>query len=192
MDKKIKKHRNKRTEKQKNRETVGFSVFKFFSFSVRAKRDGFSMVEVVIAVSIAVLFFLAIYEVILFSNKIMANGLRKIEAGYLAQEGIEAARLMRDNGWTDNIATLNNNTDYYLELVGGQWTLTVTPQELINGIFSRRINLYAVNRDGDDNIAAAGTIDTNTRRVLVNVSWEERGKQYSIPVEAYITNFLFN
>ena len=155
-------------------------------------KKGFSLVEAVVAIAIAVMFFLSVYEIILFSSKITSTGMRKVEATYLAQEGIEAVRVIRNNSWADGIAILTDGANYYLVLSGNQWTLTATPQALINGIFARTVVLSAVNGDANDDISASGTPDTKTKKVTVNVAWTERGTNYSTNIQTYLTDFLSN
>lgn len=161
-------------------------------FKCLYNKKGFGIVEIMIAVAIAIVFFLTVYELILFSTKVTFTGLRRVEATQLAQEGIEAVRTMRNNGWTANIASLANSTTYYLLISGDEWTLTATPQPAINGIFTRTVTLHEVLRDANDDIAVAGTADTKTKRLVVSVSWDERGNTKNIDLETYITDFLAN
>ena len=156
------------------------------------KKSGFSIVEVMVAISIAVMFFLAIYEMILFSNKITANSLRRVEAVNFAQEGVEAIRTIRDNSWSTNLAGVVNDTNYYLAILGGKWTISQTTAPLLNNIFTRTIKFYGVNRDVDGNISVSGTADSKTKKVVSTVSWTERGQSYNVSLETYITNFLSN
>lgn len=156
-------------------------------------KSGFSLVEIMVAVAIATVFFLSIYEMIIFANKITANSLRRVEAVNFAQEGIEAVRTIRDSGWAANIAAVANDTNYYLTISGGKWTITQAPVPLLNAIFTRTIKFYGVNRDVNGNIIAVGGVaDPKTKRVVSNVFWTERGQVYNVSLETYITNFLDN
>lgn len=157
------------------------------------KVSGFSLVEVVLAVAIAVMFFLAIYEMILFANKITANSLRRVEALNFAQEGIEAVRTIRDKSWSVNLAGVVSDTNYYLAISEGKWTISQIPEPLLNNIFARVIKFYGVNRDVNGNIVmSGGTADVKTKKVVSNVSWTEKGQSYTVSLETYITNFLDN
>lgn len=149
--------------------------------------------EVMVAVAIAVMFFLAIYEMIIFANKITANSLRRVEAVNYAQEGIEAVRTIRDESWSTNLTSIVNDTNYYLAISGGKWTVSQTPAPLLNTMFTRTIKFYEVSRDVDGNIVASGgTVDPKTKRVVSAVSWSERSQNYTVSLETYITNFLDN
>lgn len=154
-------------------------------------KKGFSLVEVVVALSVAVFFFLAIYELILFANRATLFGIHRVEAMQVAKEGMEAVRTIRDAGWTDNISTLDGV--YYLQLSGDHWILTTTAQPAINDLYTRTVTITAVNRDGNDDIVSvAGTADPNTKQVAVNVSWNERDSAKNMTLNAYMANILSN
>ena len=158
----------------------------------KKNNSGFSIVEVVIAIAIALMLFSSIYSIIFFSNQTMHRALRKTEAVQFAQEGIEIVRTIKNVSWTDDIATLTSGTVYYPVLVGDLWTLSTISQPLINGTFTRTISIYAVNRDANDDIAVVGTDDPKTKRVVVTVSWVEKSVTNSVVLETYLTNFLNN
>lgn len=149
------------------------------------------MVEIVLAIALSTIFFLAIYEIILFSNKITANNLRSVEATHFAAEAIEAVRLIRNNGWSTYIDVIPNSTTYYITMVGDQWTLTTVAPPVLNGIFTRSVTFYEVQRDANGDIGV-GAVDTKTRRVVSMVSWSNKGESHNASLEAYITNILSN
>lgn len=156
-------------------------------------KKGFSMVEIVLAIVLSVVFFLAIYEIILFSNKAIAITLRKVEAIHFAQEGVEAVRLMRNNSWATNIDVVPNNTTHYIIMVGDQWILTLVQPSMLNDTYTRTIIFNEVQRDANgDIVASGGVVDTKTRKVISSVSWSEKGVPYSSKLEIYITNILSN
>jgi prepilin-type N-terminal cleavage/methylation domain-containing protein len=157
-------------------------------------KKGFSMIEVVIAIGIAVMFFLAIYEFILFSNKATLSGLRRVEATHLAQEAVEAVRTVRNNtGWDAGISPLISGDTYSLSLSGGSWVITDVPSPLINDVFARTITFYDVMRDPvTSDISETGDIDERTRKIVVTISWNEKGTVYNEYLETYITDFLDN
>lgn len=148
------------------------------------------MVEAIIAIALAIMFFTSIYGIVFFANRVMSRDLKKTEAIQFAQEGIEIMRVIKNNNWTDDIEGLTSGTTYYPVISGGKWTLTTTPQALLDGIFTRTIIVYDVNRDANDDIADAGTDDPRTKRIVVSVSWEDRGESDSVSLQAYLTNFL--
>lgn len=60
---------------------------------------GFSMMEMVISIGIVTLSFVGIMSLFAYNGRLEAINRDKIIASYLAQEGIEVARQLRDNDW---------------------------------------------------------------------------------------------
>jgi len=44
-------------------------------------------------------------------------------------------------------------------------------------------------RDSNNNIVEAGTYDPNTKKVIVTVSWRERGRDHKLEIFTYLTNW---
>lgn len=157
-------------------------------FMIHNSNRGFGLVETIVGISIATIAFLAIGQVSIVSLKATQERDARIQAINIAREGVEAARTIRDAGWTDNISTLNFGTTYYLATSSGAWILTGTNPGLINNRFTRTIIVDNVSRDAnDDIIASGGTNDSGTKKVTATVSW---GTGKSIKLVAYITNIL--
>ena len=81
---------------------------------------GFSIIEVLIAVSIITIAFINFLGIVSFSLKSASFVKRVNQANFLAQEIIEATRSFRDNTtWDlDGLGVLDVNTDYYPFLTG--------------------------------------------------------------------------
>ena len=150
-------------------------------------RRGFTIVEVLVGSAIIAFFIAAIISSYTFYLQISPTNVRNIQATLLAQEGVEAVKLIRNEDWSTNIDPLSNSTTYYLDFVSGAWTLT-TSANTIDSMFTRIVEFNAVNRDGNDDIAASGTNDDGTRELIVTVSWDSGAESKSI--STYITNIL--
>ena len=141
-------------------------------FSKIKTTAGFTIVEVLIACAIistsAISLLIAASKGIELSNL----ALRQSQANELLEEGAESVKILRDNGWS-NISNLTLNTNYYLSFnnTTNTWSLTTTPVSAIDSIFSRNVNISAVYRDSNYDIASSGTLDTHIKKVTVNVSW---------------------
>ena len=112
----------------------------------------------------------------------------KIEEGNMAllyaQEGLEVARQMRDR----NYFSLGNG-DHGLQLAGDVWSFIPAPED-IDGFYSRTVSVEDVYRDVDGNIAEAGTLDPDTKKVISLVEWTYRGVlPRSIELESYLSNW---
>jgi len=139
------------------------------------QHKGFSLVEVVVGSAI-ILTVLA--GLITAFNRYAATLFRtteRVQATYLAEEGVEVARILRDASWP-SFAALTLDTPYRLALVGGVWEAT-TSETLIAGAFDRTMTLASVYRRTSDSDIVASTslaskaIDPDARHVLVRLSW---------------------
>lgn len=158
----------------------------------RPSTAGFGVIEIVVAVAIIGIVFFGIYEFALVSSTSVHASSRQIAAGYLAQEAVEIVRTKRNSSWDTDIATLSTGTPYYPNLVSNSWSLSLSNPGLIDNLYTRTVVLQDVLRDNDDNIASSGTVDPDTRKVTVTVSWDEKNGSQQIVLETYVTNFLQN
>jgi len=156
------------------------------------KKRGFSLVEVLFAVSIILVFVVSLVGVHnLYLNASSANA-DNLKALLLLEEGVEAVRFMRDTSWTDNIAPAVLGNAYYLNIVGTNWVTTNTP-ELIDGKFDRTVRLMSVARDANGRITSSGgTVDANTRLLVSSVSWWKGGATTTKSISTYITDIHDN
>ncbi len=85
-------------------------------------QGGFSLVEVMLSVAVFAMIATALVGAVIYARE-SANvaGLRT-RAGFLAQEGVEAVRAIRDQDFTSLAAGT-----YGLNVVSGRWTLVPTP-----------------------------------------------------------------
>lgn len=156
------------------------------------QRKGFTLIEVVLGVGILTMFFLANALYYEQARRVSEQTTRRIQSGFLLEEGVEAVKLMRDAGWSARVATLTNGTRYYLHWDGSAWLATTTPEQIEN-IFTRFFVLSPVERDAGDNIVSSGgVLDPGSRKAVVTVEWDtQKTASSSESIETYITN-LFN
>lgn len=159
-------------------------------FSIRIpcqqkKYNGFGLIEIVVVTAVITVTLFAFLQTGIVAVKLLRVEKQNLEATMLAQESLEAVRSLRDESWTNNIATLTNGTQYYPVIVSNKWTLTITNPGIINGKYTRSIIFDQVTRDMQDKISASGTVDAGTRKITARTTWD--GKQ--IELVSYITNF---
>ena len=155
----------------------------------KLKNQGFGVIELLVAILIIIVALVFIMEIYSFFLKAGAQNAKRLQAVALAQEVIEATRSVRDENW-NNIANLSIETTYYPAQSGSpaKWILSVG-QQTING-FTRQVVLSRVYRDANDNIIeSGGTEDLGTRKIIATVLWQERGKNYSVDLATYLTNW---
>lgn len=157
-------------------------------------RKGISLVEVVVASAILVAISLAAISAVRLYAKFGFANLKKVQAIYLAEEGLEVVRHLRDQSWSGNIAGLSSGFPYYLRFSGGAWQV-VSTEEFV-GQFRRSVtfgNVYRKNSD-DDIVAQDSplpkTLDAGTKEAVVSVSFP--GADSPVALQAYITNLWNN
>jgi type II secretory pathway pseudopilin PulG len=106
----------------------------------------------------------------------------KTQALYLAEEGLELTRFMRDNNWT-YVSAIPLNTTRYLATSTGATILVSTTPEVI-GSFTRSFTVQNVYRNSNDDIVASttggSTADTGSKYVTMMVSWGTPTKSVSL------------
>jgi len=130
---------------------------------------GFSIIEALLAVSIAVLFVSFLIGGLAYSQESSFLAGKRTRAVFLAEEGLEAARNIRDNSF-------GNLTDgsYGLAIAGNEWNFAGASDT--TEIFTRTINISAVNAD--------------TKLVSASVSWPQTAQRAgNISLETYFTNW---
>jgi len=161
-----------------------------------SRGDGFTLIEVLIACFIISMTTLALMSAASKGIELSIRALRQAQASMIAEEGVEAVKVIRDADW-NVISSLSLNTNYYLSFNTGSntWSLQTTPSTNpttpIDDRFTRTVVFSAVYRDSNDDIAASGTLDSGTKRVTVNTSWQSQGETISKSITFYISN-IFN
>lgn len=155
-------------------------------------KNGFGVLEILIVIAFVSMAFSGVYQLFLSSTWTLQHGARKVEALYLAQEGIEVVRTLQKKSWTDSILTLTDGTAHYPVLSGNEWTLSLTDPGPINSLYTRTVVLNIAYRNADDDISDSGVEDPKTKKVTSRVTWVERGSNREVMLETYLTNYLNN
>jgi len=163
--------------------------------NIAAKRkQGFGLVEVLVAVSIIAITSVSIFNVYTAYLRAELNNVKTVKAAFLMEEGLEVVRLLRDTSWSSYIAPVTASTTQYLNWTGSAWQFTTTPQ-MIDVRYARTVVFTPVYRDGNNRIAATGTLDPNTRGFMVSVAWPDDNTTLSTTtkqISSYITNLYGN
>ena len=160
----------------------------FFLSHKQHKHRGFGLVEVLIGAAILSAFISAIVLAFQYFLTQSFDSVDNVQASFLAEEGIEAVKFIRDQGYVEYIATLDTDTPYFLAY-DQTWNATTTKETYIDGMFERSFVLHDVYRDGSDDIAESGSLDPNTKEVTVFVSYAGRSGTTTTLLSTYITNF---
>ncbi len=150
-------------------------------------KNGFGLIEVVVGAAIISIAFLGLMSVANLSFKILQKSSNNIKAGFLLEEGAEAVKIIRDSGW-NNISSLSNGVNYYLNYNGVTWATSTTLVYVDN--FERKFVLNEVLRDANDDISPSGVVDPDTKKVTISVFWKEGGSAVVQTFSIYITNLF--
>ncbi len=153
-------------------------------FIIHDSIQGFSLVEVILALAIFVILAVTGITTILQSFSVNKLGEEQTNADLYAQEGLEAVRSIKDQGWS-NLSAGNK----VLSTTGGKWSFNGATDT--KDKYSRQINISSVNRDLNGNIVeSGGNIDVDTLKVTSTVSWNFSGpRNDTVSYSTYLTNF---
>lgn len=107
------------------------------------------------------------------------------QASVYAQEGLEAARNIRDRNYLNLVDGIHG-----LQKISGVWYFG-PPPENIDEVYQRKITISDVYRNDSGDIDVAGTnSDPMTKKVVSEVLWYERGVvPRSVSLSAYLSDY---
>ena len=152
-------------------------------------RKGFSVIEILVVIFILAVAFVSLLGLLTFSIRLSTLMKEEAFARNIAQETLEAVRSFRDGTtWgTDGLGSLTTGAALHPEKTGGvppAWVL-LPGEEIVEGFF-RKVVLEDVFRDSSDDIVeTGGTLDPDTKKATVTVSWEDR----ELEIVTYLTNW---
>lgn len=156
------------------------------------KKDGFTIIEIVIAIVVVVSVFGTILSLISLDIRSSERNRMRLQAVLFAQEAMEAVRNFRDNTkWSENgPGILTSGINYRPVIASSGWNI-VSGSESV-GVFNRNIVFYNVSRDANGNIESVYNLaqnDVNTKRIVVTVGWNDRHGSTNEILTGYITNW---
>jgi Tfp pilus assembly protein PilV len=163
----------------------------------KKKNNGQSLVEIIIAVSIISVIFVASVSALVTALRSNRQTAKQATASFLAQELLDEVHSVSEGYWPSlyNVTGGKGSTSTY-HIVGTSTLSIATSAENIgeNGIvYSCWFSVENVNRDSNGNIATStGTEDPSTQKVTVYVNWRESGATSSINIVEYLTRFANN
>ncbi|MES3005075.1 MAG: hypothetical protein V4690_03125 [Patescibacteria group bacterium] len=150
------------------------------------KKAGLALAEIIIGASIMSIAILAVSSVYARYVDYALSNDENVVASYVLEEGVEVMTFFRDVSWL-NIGNLSTTTTYYLTFSGNSWATSTTPQ-YVDGKILRRVNLEDVRRDINDDIAVAGTVDSNIKKITVTVEYFQGHATTTKSLSTYLTN----
>lgn len=159
---------------------------------IQNNKKGVSTVEILVVTAIIATTLTSILGLVSFSLRITNLTKQTNQSNNFAQEIMEQVRNFRDGTtWdTDGLGTLTANTDYYVQKSGSPSKWQLSQGTKTTDGFTQKVVFENVMRDGNDNIVVSGgTNDSDTRKIIATVSWEEKGKSHQIELITYLTNW---
>ena len=157
-------------------------------------QKGSGLVEILVAIFIfSIILGALINASSAYFSGVGAN-LLSTKAAYLAEEGIESVKTIRDSNW-NNISALLDNTNYYLYFdtassTNNIWKATTTAS-IIDNNFIRTFKVNYVYRDANGRIiSSGGSLSTTTEKLTVSVSWVSNNSTTTKSLSTYIANIL--
>ena len=137
------------------------------------QKRGQSLIELIIAIGI---FATIISSLAFFILESYISGKLAKEvtiANFLAQEGLEAVKSIRDNNWSDLIAG-----DYGLAISGGYWIFQGGSEDISSQL------------RGGTRIIKIENIDENRKKITSRVNWQfDGGRNEEVKLITYLTNW---
>ncbi len=159
------------------------------------KNTGSLLIEVLVATSIIVTAVIASVGVFGTMAHLSYRNTAKIQASFLADEGIEATKTLRNTSWNANIKNLTIGTKYYLYWNNHSWNINASTT-MIDNQFVRYFTLYDVYRDAGFTIVASTTsgssIDPDMRGLVMNVQWSDESGTSTKSIDTYLYNLFSN
>ncbi|MBU3668441.1 MAG: hypothetical protein FGM57_00570 [Candidatus Taylorbacteria bacterium] len=156
--------------------------------------SGLSLVEVLIAAAIMTASVSSIIGAYGGLTALSIKNTAYVQAAMLLEEGAEAVKMMRDSGWSQNIASQANNTALGLAWSSSTGWRATSSVPLVDGFFYRTVTFSAVSRDAStfDIVTSGGNADSNTRKATISVSWFANGATTTRTIDTYIHNRFNN
>lgn len=153
-------------------------------------QKGQSLLEVILALALFALIATAFGSLAMGGFGALVRGDELAQAGYMAQEGMEAVHAIRNQGW--------NELKYQesgVEAQADTWAFKGEGTFDVVGKYTRRIFFAQVCRDASSQLTACpgAYADMHSKKVTVQVEWETRSGQFqTIAREMYLTNWASN
>ena len=156
------------------------------------------LIEVIVGAAIISTGILGLIGTYYYFLQVMVHNTPNIQAAYLLEEGVESMRLLRDQSWNENIATLSSATPYYLvfNTTTSKWSTTASDTGLIDDQFDRSIIVSPTYRSANHDIVTydtpGATLDASTTLITAKVSWLQGNSTTTKTLSSYLTNIFGN
>lgn len=148
---------------------------------------GQSLLEVILALAVFALISAVMVVMSAGGFVTLQQGGEQTRAEFMALEGLEAVRSIRDRDWNELIFTASS-----VSVSNGQWVFDGEGTSETIGGYQRLISLAVVCRDDnhDITICPGAYTDSQSKKITVQISWEARpGVSNFVKRSTYLTNW---
>ncbi len=158
----------------------------FFSKNHRSFfSQGQLLVEIVVTVGLFAVLAPALLTGFTSASQGKAQQEQYTQATTVLHQTQEALRAVREKGW----ASISSNGTYYPTQTNGVWSLTIGTETI--GTLTRSIEVSDAYRDSTGKIAASGTQDPSTKKIVTTIAWGTP-RASSVSSTQYFTRYLDN
>ncbi len=163
-------------------------------------QKGFSVIEILVSSTVLLATMGVLMGFASFSLGAAILYKQTAQASSMAQEAMEAVRSFRNEiVWNqddpsnayDGLGVMLTGTPYYPRTssdIPPKWQF-IQGQETI-GIFTRTVTFSQAQRNAQqDLVESGGTPDPDTKKITVQVLWNERSRPHSVSLASYLTNW---
>jgi Tfp pilus assembly protein PilV len=154
----------------------------------RLHQFGFGLVETIVATGLFVVVTVTSVSTVIHSYSVNRLGDEQTEASLLAQQGIEAARSIKNQSW-QTLTTAGCDSGCGLDDSAGFWQFSGLSDNL--GKFTREVIVSDVYRNASDQIVVVGgTLDEDTKKITSKVSWDfSSGRSNEVEQNSYLAYY---
>jgi len=145
---------------------------------------GYTLLEALLAIAFAGLFFLGAFGLFFTAHRSSAEAVRRQEALWVAQQGIEALKTM---AFEDLVPTQTGRVTF----ASNRWTLSSSGSELLSNGMTRTIRVEDAYRDTECGLVeSGGEVDTDSMYLESQVTWNDlQGREQEILLRSLRTNW---
>ena len=161
------------------------------------EKKGFLLIELFIAITILLILLNGSLSLAFPAIRSVEIGRQRLQAGLVLWEEEEAIRQIRNESWTNLVpaagtyfpqynSTSNPPTTYQgWQLVSGVGSKTISGTQFLETV---TITL-PLRVDSNTLSDSSGTADTGMRKLVYKVTWLSFGKQYSLSITNYVSDW---
>lgn len=155
---------------------------------INKKLKGFSLMELILAISLFSLMILVVGTMVIESLRASRNLAQRDSSAYAIKEIFNAVTITKNDLWSSIVGNTGDGTKH-LVFADNKYSI-VNGTDVTNGVTTGFIIDYA-NRDASGNILQiGGTIDPHTREITVTASWDDiLGNSNSVSSIVYVNDW---